>query len=474
MKNFILFLKNYIGAKLSNKFGKAWVSYIQNRGLTRLKKRLSHFPFFSASGPQLLLRSQFLENYHQYNILGITLDKAMIQAEKELRSCLQSCEISFGFSTGTTGNPTPFLTNNNERVIWFARMLARVYLGFPRFPLRFGLFLKFDNKLYSEMINNRHMQLKFFNADIPVSTHLASLKTFSPQGIVAPPQILEKIDYNLDSIKQIWSAAEILDDHDRNIIEHKLGKSIGNIYQASEGFLGITCQRGNLHLNEDIMVIEKYRLYDNPNIFLPVITDFVRESQSIIRLLLEDVLKEANSPCDCGSPFITIERIEGRLNDIILAPSLNKNMVKMVYPSQLTKIIFKELSTIDNFNLIQSELNKLDLITSHTLSIEKQNRLHAKIKDHYIINQLVPPQICFLTSQNDSVEYKKRRRIQSLIKRHLVVKDEQPHHEDFLRDDISPSPLAFFSESSPILSKIFDAEPLPHLQLSIDSPFVSN
>ncbi len=65
-----------------------------------------------------------------------------------------------------------------------------------------------------------------------------------------------------------------------------------------------------MHLNEDIVHIQKEYLDEQSRRFVPIITDFSRTSQPIIRYRLNDILTEADKPCLCGSPYTAIERIE--------------------------------------------------------------------------------------------------------------------------------------------------------------------
>ena len=63
--------------------------------------------------------------------------------------------------------------------------------------------------------------------------------------------------------QKIVSVAEIL----KIVIEDGSQKpfhypSLDQVYQATEGFLACTCSAGNLHLNEDIIFVEKQYLDD--------------------------------------------------------------------------------------------------------------------------------------------------------------------------------------------------------------------
>ncbi len=118
----------------------------------------------------------------------------------------------------------------------------------------------------------------------------------------------------------MYSIADVLDPDVEERISEAFGVRVGQIYQATEGFLGITCRQGRMHLNEDLAVIETEQV--GPGRFVPVITDLYRQTQAIVRYRLEDVLVEG-SGCDCGSALRVIERIEGRQDDVLQLRSLS-------------------------------------------------------------------------------------------------------------------------------------------------------
>src|SRR5699024_2522293 len=88
------------------------------------------------------------------------------------------------------------------------------------------------------------------------------------------------------------------------------------LYQCTEGFLAHTCAHGVLHLNEQHVLIEPEWL--DSERFVPVVTDFSRRTQPIVRYRLKDVLVARRGPCACGSVLRAVERIEGRADDTLL------------------------------------------------------------------------------------------------------------------------------------------------------------
>lgn len=120
--------------------------------------------------------------------------------------------------------------------------------------------------------------------------------------------------------EQIISVAEVLEETDAAAIRQAFQRDLlHQVYQCTEGFLGATCAHGTLHLNEDLVKVEKEWI-DNRR-FVPVITDFCRTAQPIVRYRMGDILVERAQPCPCGSPFLALEKIEGREDDVFYLPS---------------------------------------------------------------------------------------------------------------------------------------------------------
>ena len=123
--------------------------------------------------------------------------------------------------------------------------------------------------------------------------------------------------------QKIISVAEVLEPQVKTRIEQRFGTPVHQIYQCTEGFLAHTCAHGNLHLNEDMVYIEKDWIDRESGRFAPIITDFNRKSQPVIRYRLDDVLISDDAPCPCGSAFARISAIEGRCDDILDARTAN-------------------------------------------------------------------------------------------------------------------------------------------------------
>lgn len=123
-----------------------------------------------------------------------------------------------------------------------------------------ALFLRADNNLY-QSVNNRWLSLAFYDLFQPFQSHAGLLEQQSPTIIVAPAQVLRALalavmrgELHL-TVKKVISVAEVLDEQDRQLLQQVFGH-VGEVYQATEGFLAASCSHGTLHLNEEFLHIE--------------------------------------------------------------------------------------------------------------------------------------------------------------------------------------------------------------------------
>ena len=96
------------------------------------------------------------------------------------------------------------------------------------------------------------------------------------------------------------------------------GVPIGQVYQCTEGLLAVSCPRGSLHLQEDLVAVELEPAADceEPR-WSPIVTDLWRRTQpTIVRYRLNDLVTLRETPCDCGSAFRVLDRIDGRCDDV--------------------------------------------------------------------------------------------------------------------------------------------------------------
>ncbi|MBT5531257.1 MAG: hypothetical protein HOK35_19050, partial [Cytophagia bacterium] len=183
--------------------------------------------------------------------------------------------------------------------------------------------------------------------------------------LIAQPSALVKIakSYLSQQIKpgftKVISVAEVLDQSDKQFLEKVFNLKLDEVYQCTEGFLASSCSLGNLHFNEDFLIIEKEYLDDEKKRYHPIITDLYRHTQPVIRYKLDDILMEGEA-CNCGSSFDVIKQIEGRADDVIRLENSAGELVD-IYPDFFSRAITMASDDISYYELIQTGKDVLEL-----------------------------------------------------------------------------------------------------------------
>lgn len=277
--------------------------------------------------------------------------------------------ISVGLSSGTSGNRGVFLASEKERVIWAGNIMAK-YLGMKIIKRqRIALFLRANNNLY-ESLNAKRIKFKFFDIINNVDQYIDELIKFNPSIVVGPPSVLRKIaektNGKLPNVEAFISGAEVLDENDAVVIKKNIGRAqLKEIYQCTEGFLAFTCRKGKMHLCEDLAVINKEFIDENR--FYPLITDFTRKTQPIIKYKLNDILTLSKYKCDCGCPFEVISRIEGRSDNIFTFYRNNKKIE--IYPDFIRRAIITSNDSLEEYQVTQVDNNKIEVSYLSTTEI---------------------------------------------------------------------------------------------------------
>lgn len=346
----------------------------QERQLKRFARRvMAKSPFYApyrhlprAAWP-LCDKAQMMAQFNQMNTAGLDVDRLLqcaLQSEQDRDFAPRVGRFSVGLSSGTSGRRGVFVVSPQEQRIWAGGMLAKML---PRGLLsgeRVALFLRADNHLYHS-VNTRWLSLAFFDLFAPFSDHLNTLPQFAPTIIVAPAQVLRALALAVQrgqltlKVKRVISVAEVLEPQDRQLLTGVFG-DVAEVYQATEGFLAATCSHGRLHLNEEFIHVEPEWIDERR--FTPIITDFTRMTQPVIRYRLDDVLVAASEPCACGQPTRVLDAIEGRRDDQLLLPNVQGEK-QGVFADVCSRAIARALPLTSDYRLVQSGECDLSLIS---------------------------------------------------------------------------------------------------------------
>jgi len=355
-------------------------------------------------------KALMLSEFAGFNTRGISLDQAArvaIHAENTRDFEPTLGDLTVGMSSGTSGNPGVFLVSNSERQRWAGIALARAlplhllkHLLTPwRRPVRIAFFLRANSNLYTTL-HSRRIHFGFHDLLNPLESAFPSLNTVPPDLLVAPASVLKalaeaKLNGQISlQPSHIISVAEVLEPADAFVIEKAFHQWPHQIYQATEGFLGFTCESGTLHLNESYVHVEPDWLDNAQTRFQPVITDFTRETQMIVRYRLDDILTVAGS-CSCGRHEMAISSIEGRSDEVLHLPSLETGANTPVFPDVLRRSLMLLGPDLQDYRIVQKGLVWEIEIQIASKQSEIIPKIEASITTLCLQLQLAPPQLRF-------------------------------------------------------------------------------
>ncbi len=273
------------------------LEHYQEKRLGRLRKDLvANSPYYSqfADTPigkwPAMDKAGMLANFDRINTATLKLQDVFATAlagenSRDFKSALG--EVNVGLSSGTSGQRGVFAISDNEAARWAGVLLAKMLPDGLLKGERVALFLRANSNVVYESVRSRWLTFRYFDLFAAFEENIAALEDYGATIIVAPAQVLRELALRVLSgevrlsPKKVISVAEGLEPLDRGLIEQAF-PCLGQIYQATEGFLACTCAHGTLHLNEEYLHIEPQWMDAEQRHFTPVITDFTRLTQPFI------------------------------------------------------------------------------------------------------------------------------------------------------------------------------------------------
>lgn len=374
MNKKIVILHQYLWAKYCMRFSKKSLEKWQNKYKSLIYRfATANSPFYKENIGKLINKKTMMDNFSTFNTKQIDKKKAFEIATNAERSRDFSellNETTIGLSSGTSGNRGIFLVSEAERLAWCGNIFAKILPKAPWKRQKIALFLRANSTLY-QTVASKTLSFAYFDLLEDPNLLMQKLKVFDPDVLVAPPSMLLLL---IGSCKptRVISIAETLFTRDEERLEQAYNQKIFQIYQATEGFLGFTCSHGTLHLNEDLLIIEKE--YIDHERFTPIITDLFRKTQPIIRYRLDDILVEQKTPCPCGCIFQSIRRIEGRCDDLLYVQSIN-GTYKPLFPDFISRRIISVSEQIQDFEVVQNLPNQWRIF----LDYQFRHKVHKEL-----------------------------------------------------------------------------------------------
>ncbi len=306
--------------------------YISKKQLQFFQKKMinRHLSFVTDNSPfyhrfrgkmleslPIIDRKTITDNFDIINTVGISREDAISLAEESERDISLSDRLNnirIRFNYGKTNDKDFFIEEEKETEKKIGFVLAEFLENGVTAKYNVAFFTDTDSGICGSM-SFGNIKLLFLNADSDMSTNMDKLRSFFADVIIAPASVLlniaeEKKEGRLEiNPETIVAVTKILKKEDEEVLRDVFGIAvIHQLYQCEEGYLASTCRFGTLHLNEDMVYIEKE--YVDKRRFIPIVTDFEKNALPVIRCRLNHVFYEKEYDCPCGCVFTALEKNE--------------------------------------------------------------------------------------------------------------------------------------------------------------------
>jgi putative adenylate-forming enzyme len=267
-----------------------------------------------------------------------------------------------GQSTGTSGNRGYYVITEMERFRWLGTLLAKALPDALWRRHRVALALPGLSRLYRAASSGSRIALAFFDLGQGVETWQDEFAAFQADTVVGTPKVLRRLaELGRLRAARVFSGAEVLDPLDRQVIEAATGARVREIYMATEGLFGVACPHGTLHLAEDVVHFEWQRPAGGSALWTPLVTDFTRQAQAMIRYRMNDLLALDDAPCRCGSPFQAVRSVEGRHDDSFWLVPRQGGGPRFITPDVIRNAIVDSSPLIRDFRAVQNGAARIEV-----------------------------------------------------------------------------------------------------------------
>ncbi|MBA2882997.1 phenylacetate-CoA ligase [Desulfosalsimonas propionicica] len=321
----------------------AVLAYAESMLIHTIAKAVKNVPYYRELFKEQNLSLNDIKSFEDIKKIPL-LEKQVLREnpQKLVDGHCNAKRLQVVHTTGTTGSPLKIYCNDRAR--------QKNYAYFDRFLINAGIDPKGKKATlggrvivppsqakkpfwrYSYYQNNLLFS-SYHLSDENIPLYIKKLYEFQPHYIDAyPSSIFFIADYaarnciDLTGItSNIVTSAETLFDEQRAVIESVFDAHVFDQYGAAEMCVSIgQCQSGNYHVYSDYGFLEFLR--EDGSDALPgeeaelVCTGYINEVMPLIRYRIGDKGVLSTKNCNCGSPFPVLEKLVGRIDDMILTP----------------------------------------------------------------------------------------------------------------------------------------------------------
>lgn len=308
-------------------------------------------------------------------------------------------ELSIRATGGSTGEPFKFMIpkerfSHDVAAKWRATRWWGVDIGDKELVI-WGSPIEEQAQNRIKQVRDFLLRSRFFSAH-GLNEHkaieiLKTIESYKPKMLFSYPSILHYLaqvaqefglSENLDSVKVAFVTSEMLEPFQEALISEVFNCPVANGYGGRDaGFIAHACQEGRLHISAEDILVE---IVDDCGNLLPegevgeiVVTHLATRAFPFARYKTGDHGAISLSGCPCGRHLPVLEKLEGRISDLIYARHGD-----VVHRNEIIQII-NQTQGIRQFRFEQMSLE--NSVLSFTGDISPTDE--SKIK-HGLINLL--------------------------------------------------------------------------------------
>lgn len=262
-------------------------------------------------------------------------------------------------TAGSTGTPGVFLFDGTEWA-WVLASYARMYAWagvrvdawhHPRLAVVSTIHPWHQSAQVGLSVHSPLVPTLRLDATRPLHELVAALNAWQPQGLVAYASIARQLAdaQRAGTLRvhptAVLTASEVLSADARRRVTDAWGRRPFDVYGATEtaGIAGECEHHAGLHVFEDLLVVEVVDERYQP---VPIgasgakvlVSVLFSRTLPLIRYELTDRVRLVSERCACGRPFVRLEAVEGRTEDVLRLPSVNGGEVE-VHPNVLHDVL---------------------------------------------------------------------------------------------------------------------------------------
>ena len=186
-------------------------------------------------------------------------------------------------------------------------------------------------------------------------------------------------------MKHVFTAAEMLDDRTRAVINSTFNVDVKDIYGCWEGgCIGWECEKHEgYHANIDLVALQisdengVSSEYGKGNL---VLTNLTSHAVPFIRYQTNDIVELTPDYCSCGRPLPLITSLLGRRDDFVVLPNGRR-----ISPSGLIVVVQDCSRNVLEFQIMQEKVNELHVRIVLVGGADKQkaeNDIRTRLENH--------------------------------------------------------------------------------------------